>query len=101
MTDRDIGLDTLVEALLEQRFRPVDEFGLFVTYGRADEPLKVHVGPDGAFAAFDGDDQVVAEGKGTQDLYAILIRKTVIAGRSSVPSRRRSRSGVRTEGVTA
>jgi len=101
MADLDIGLDTLVEALLKQRFRPVDEFGLFVTYGRADDPLKVHVGPDGAFAAFDGDDQVVAEGKGAQDLYAILVRKTVIAGRPSVPSRRRSRSGVRTEGVTA
>jgi hypothetical protein len=96
MADRDIGLDTLVEVLLEQKFRPVDEFGLFVTYERANDALKVHVGPEGAFAAFDGDDQVVAEGKGAQDLYAILVRKTVIAGR-----RRRSRSEVRTEGVAA
>ena len=75
----NIGVDTLAEALLQQGFCAADEFGVFVTYERADDPLKVHVGPDGSFAAFNGDDELVAEGKGAQDLYAILVSKTVIA----------------------
>src|SRR5580704_17516194 len=54
----------LVEALLDQKFCAVDEFGRFATYERENDPLKVHVGPDGSFAAFDGNDEIIAEGKG-------------------------------------
>jgi hypothetical protein len=83
MTAREIGLETLVEALLQQGFHKTDEFGLHMTYERANDALKVHVGFDGSFAAFDSYDELVAEGKGMQDLYAILVSKTVIK-----PSRR-------------
>ena len=85
MAVHNIGLETLAEALLEQGFSPVDEFGLFVTYRRVNDPLKLHIGPDGSFAAFDGDDEVFAEGKGAQDLYSILVDKTA-------PARRRASS---------
>jgi hypothetical protein len=70
-----------------KRFSPADEFGLFVTYQRANDPLKLHIGPDGSFAAFDGDDEVVAEGKGAHDLYAILVDKTAPARRQVSPHR--------------
>ena len=75
MTVHEIGLEILTEALTGLGFRETDEFGLFVTYERENDPLKLHVGPDGSFAAFDGDDEVVAEGKGAQDLYALLVAK--------------------------
>ena len=77
---RDSGYETLVEALLDQKFCAGDQFGLFVTYVRENDPLKVHVGPDGSFAAFDGNDEIIAEGSGAQDLYDILVAKTVIPG---------------------
>ena len=60
----NIGLETFAEALIEQGFSRTDEFGLFVTYERANDPLKIHIGPDGSFAAFDGNDEVVTEGNG-------------------------------------
>ena len=87
MAVHKIGLETLAEALLEQGFRPTDEFGLFVTYERANDPLKLHIGPDGSFAAFDGADEVVAEGKGAHDLYTILVDKTAPARRHASPYR--------------
>ena len=84
MTAREIGLETLVEALLQQGFHKADEFGLYMTYERESDALKVHVGFDGLFVAFDSYDELVAEGKGMQDLYAILVSKTVIKPRRSV-----------------
>ena len=93
MAVHNIGLETLADALLEQGFSPTGEFGLFVTYKRPNDPLKLHIGPDGSFAAFDGDDEVVAEGKGAPDLYAILVDKTAPARRhvsSHRPARRDS-----------
>ncbi len=89
---RDIGHATLANALVEQGFHATEEFGQFVTYKRPDDPLKLHVGLDGSFSAFNGDDEVVAEGKGAHDLYAILVSKTPRASRS-VPPRRRVRWG--------
>ena len=94
MTVHNIGLETLTEALLEQGFRPTDEFGLFVTYERANDPLKLHIGPDGSFAAFDGADDVVAEGRGAHDLYAILVDKTAPARRHASPHRPARRHAV-------
>jgi hypothetical protein len=72
----DSGYETLVEALLSQNFCADDKFGLFVTYVRENDPMKVHVGPDGSFAAFNGDDEIIAEGSGAQDLFSILVAKT-------------------------
>jgi hypothetical protein len=37
------------------------------------DPLKIHVEPDGSFAAFNGDDELVAEGENSDDLYRVLI----------------------------
>jgi hypothetical protein len=37
----------------------------------AGDPLKIHVGPDGSFAAFNGDGKLVAESP--DDLYRVLI----------------------------
>jgi hypothetical protein len=81
---RDRGYETLIEALLDQKFCAADKFGLFVTYERDNDPLKVHVGPDGSFAAFDGNDEIIMEGKGAQDLFDILVAKTVIPGHPGV-----------------
>ena len=39
MAVHNIGLETLAEALLEQGCSRTDEFGLFVTYERANDPL--------------------------------------------------------------
>jgi len=89
---RDIGHAELSDVLVELGFNKASEFGQFVTYERADDPLKLHVGPDGSFSAFNGDDEVVAEGKGAHDLYAILVSRTP-PGRRSVPTRRRARWG--------
>jgi len=87
MAVHNIGLETLAEALLEQGFSRTDEFGLFVTYERANDPLKIHIGPDGSFAAFDGNDEVIAEGTGAHDLYSILVDRTTPARRHVSPHR--------------
>ena len=92
MVVRDIGRVAISDALVEQGFQATDAFGQFVTYERANDPLKLHVGPDGSFSAFNGDDEVVAEGKGAHDLYAILVSKAPRTLRA-VPPRRRARWG--------
>jgi len=51
--------------------------------------LKIHVGPDGSFAAFKGDDELVAEGENPDDLYRVLVSKTVISRSRSVGHARR------------
>ena len=89
MAVQDIGLQTLAEALRDQGFCPTEEFGLFITYERANDSLKIHVGPDGSFAAFDSYDELVAEGRGMQDLFAIIVSKSATGG-AAVSTRRRS-----------
>ena len=78
MTGLNKGIEALAQALLDQEFRAMDEFDSFVTFERADDPLKIHAAPDGSFAAFNGDDELVAEGEGPEDLYRILVTKTPI-----------------------
>jgi hypothetical protein len=73
----DKGLEALAQALLDQEFSAIDEFDSFVTFERAGDPLKIHVGPDGSFAAFNCDDELIAEGEGPEDLYRLLVAKTV------------------------
>ena len=75
----DKGIEALTEALFEQGFRAVDEFGSCITLERADDSLKIHVSPDGSFAAFNEADELIAEGEGQEDLFRILMTKTLIA----------------------
>jgi len=58
------------DALLELGFTPAAKFGAFMTYRR--RRLKVHVGPDGAFAAFGADDEILGEGQDPDDLRFVL-----------------------------
>jgi hypothetical protein len=88
------GLGIFTEALVEQGFSRTDEFGLFVTYERANDSLKIHIGPDGSFAAFDGNDEVVTEGTGAHDLYSILVDKTASVRRHVLPHRPARRHSV-------
>jgi hypothetical protein len=66
------GFGTLLQALSEQAFRVVDEFEVFMTFARDNDLLKIHVGPDGSFAAFDSDDRLIAEGEGPKHLHRAL-----------------------------
>jgi hypothetical protein len=66
------GFGALLQALAEQGFCMVDEFEVFMTFARDNDPLKIHVGPDGSFAAFDGDDRLIAEGEGRKHLHRAL-----------------------------
>ena len=91
MANHDVAR-ALAAALTAQGYGVADEFGLCVTYERDSASLKVHVDADGSFAAFNGDDELISEGNSLQDLYAILVSKTVIPPRtSSFRSRLRAR----------
>jgi hypothetical protein len=74
----DKGIGALMEALFEQGFRAVDEFDSGVTLERADDSLKIHVSPDGSFAAFNEADELIAEGEGQEDLYRMLMTKPLM-----------------------
>jgi hypothetical protein len=79
--------EALEEALIDLGFSSTDEFGVFVTYERPRDSLKVHVAPDGMFAAFDGDDEILGEGVGAEDLQAVLMEAALTAERDR-PRRR-------------
>lgn len=74
----DMRISALSQALLDQGFCAVDKFDVFVTFARDNEPLKIHVGPDGSFAAFDSTDELITEGKGAEDLYRVLVTKPAL-----------------------
>lgn len=76
MADHDIAHRALLGALAAQGFSPTGEFDTFVTYERAYDPIKIQVAPDGSFSAFNGDDELILEGKGPQALYSLLVAKT-------------------------
>jgi hypothetical protein len=69
--DKESG--ALVQALSEQGFRAIDEFDLFVTFARDGDPVKIHVAPNGSFAAFDDKDDLITEGEGAADFYRALL----------------------------
>lgn len=73
------GREAVEEALIELGFSAVHQFGVFVTYERERDSVKVHAAPDGMFAAFDGDDEILGEGTGARDLHSILMKATLIA----------------------
>jgi len=91
MADQSNMLEVLAEALPQQGFCATDALGFSVIYQRPDDSLKVHLGSDGSFTALDGNDEVIAEGTGTEDLYAVLVSKknVVVAkpGRRSLRKR--------------
>ena len=91
MIVRPNAVDTLVEALLAQEFRPTDKFDTCITYAREDDPLKIHVGPDATFAVFNTDDELVTEGQGAEDLYAVLVERTPMSLRRRSQKARFSR----------
>jgi hypothetical protein len=79
----DKGIEALSQALLDQEFRPVDEFDSFVTFERDGDIFKIQVGSDGAFAVFGDGDELITEGEGSDDLYRVLV--------SSLGSQRKTR----------
>jgi hypothetical protein len=80
--------EALEEALIELGFSAAREFGIFVTYERQQDSVKVHAAPDGMFAAFGGDDEILGEGTGAEDLRAVLMEAALTSGQD--PRRRRS-----------
>ena len=86
----DTGIEVLAQVLLGLEFRAIDEFESFVTFGRVGDPLKIHVGPDASFAVFNGDDELIAEGKGQDDLYRALMTKMLIVPAQKRPASRRT-----------
>jgi hypothetical protein len=79
--------EALEEELIDLGFSSTDEFGVFVTYQRPRNSLKVHVAPDGMFAASDRDDEILGEGAGAEDLRAVLMEAVLTAERDR-PRRR-------------
>jgi len=69
------AIETLTEALYQQGFSKVDEFGLYVTYAREDDAIRVHVSSDGSFAVFDSFDELITEGAGMKDFFAMLVSR--------------------------
>jgi len=63
----------LVLALSEQGFRAIGEFDFFVTFARDGDPVKIHVAPDGSFAAFNDDDELLSEGEGAKDFCRTFV----------------------------
>lgn len=75
--------EALEEALIELGFSAAHQFGVFVTYGRERDSVKVHVAPDGMFAAFDGDDEILGEGTGAEDLRSVLMKAALTPERDT------------------
>jgi hypothetical protein len=79
--------EALEEALIDLGFSAVHEFSVFVTYERQRDFVKVHAAPDGMFAAFGGDDEILGEGAGAEDLRSVLMEAALTAARDT-PHRR-------------
>jgi len=77
----------LEEALIDFGFMAAHEFGIFVTYERQRDSVKVHAAPDGMFAAFGEDDEILGEGTGAEDLRSVLVEAALTAARDT-PHRR-------------
>jgi hypothetical protein len=99
MKTLDKGFSVL-SVLRRNGFHKADEFGTFVTFVRDGDALKIHVGPDGTFSAFNIADECITEGKGFENLYRALVAKAtcptlrLVAGRCGAPRSARSSSGV-------
>jgi hypothetical protein len=74
----DKGFGVLSRALRRNGFHRVDEFGAFVTFVRDGDSLKLHVGPDGSFSAFNSADECITEGNGVEDLCRVFVAKAAL-----------------------
>jgi hypothetical protein len=72
--DKGSGLS---RTLRQNGFHQADEFGVFVTFVRDGDLLKIHAGPGGSFSAFNIADECITEGKGAEDLHRVLVAKAV------------------------
>jgi hypothetical protein len=95
--------EALEEALIELGFSAACEFGIFVTYERQQDSVKVHAAPDGMFAAFGGDDEILGEGTGAEDLRTVLMEAALTSGqdlrrrRSFLDRRTKTKAPLRTD----
>jgi hypothetical protein len=64
--------------LRQNGFYEVDKFDDFVTFARDGDPLKIHVGPDGSFSAFNRADECITDGKGVEDLCHVLVAEAAL-----------------------
>jgi hypothetical protein len=64
--------EALDEVLTELGFCAAGQSGVFVTYERGRDSMKVHAAPDGMFAAFNRDDDIIGEGGDAEDLRSVL-----------------------------
>jgi lipoprotein signal peptidase len=78
MEAADKGFSVLSRVLRQNGFHGADEFGAFVTFVREDDLLKIHIGPDESFSAFNIADECIAEGKGLEALYSLLLAKAAL-----------------------
>jgi hypothetical protein len=78
--------EALEETLIDLGFSAAREFGIFVTYERQRDSVKVQVAPDAMFAAFDGDDEILGEGEGAEELRSVL-REASSTAASDTPHR--------------
>jgi hypothetical protein len=93
--------ETLEEALIDFKFSAVNEFGIFVTYQRQGDLVKVHVAPDGMFAAFDADDEILGEGTGAEDLRRVLMEALFTTAQNTPPRRSFPDPRTRTKGSSS
>jgi hypothetical protein len=75
METLDKGFGVLSRLLRRNGFYKADDFGTFVTFVRDGDLLKIHIGSDGSFSAFNFADECITEGKRFEDLYRVLVAK--------------------------
>jgi hypothetical protein len=93
--------EDLEEALVDLGFSAPREFGVFVTFERQRDSVKIHASPDGMFAAFDGDDEVLGEGTGAEDLRRVLMKAAFTSARNTPPRRSFLDRRTRTKGSSS
>jgi len=89
--------EALEKALTELGFSAIRQFGVFTTYERQRDSLKVHAAPDSMFAVFGEADDFLGEGAGAEDLRSLLVKAAhnppqAAAQRSSFEERRTKKS---------
>jgi hypothetical protein len=101
MADWSGTRETLGELLTDLGFSAVSEFGIFLTYARQSDLVKIHVAPDGMFAAFDVDDEIFGEGIGAEDLTTVLTEAALTIARNTSPRRSFLDRRTRTKGSSS
>jgi hypothetical protein len=76
--------EALDEVLADLGFSAAGQSGVFVTYERERDSMKVHVAPDGMFAAFNRDDNIIGEGEDAEDLRSVLLEAVSSGARGTL-----------------